>query len=87
MGASCSSPARSAPARPSIHALPVRLREMPGSVRRFFWPLMSLLFVIWIALLLAGPLIDQSENAGVIWLVVWLALPRISGPWWTGSSR
>ncbi len=44
----------------------VRLREMPQSMKPYFWPLMNVLFVIWIAQLLLGPLLARAPNAGAL---------------------
>lgn len=45
---------------------PVRIKELPESFRRYLWPVVSVLFVFWVASLLAGRLLTQ--------LPLWLTL-------------
>jgi hypothetical protein len=48
----------------------VRLKEMPQSIRPYFWPLMNVLFVLWIAQMLLGPLLSHAANGGAITLAL-----------------
>ena len=52
-----------------VSGSPVRLKELPESFRRYLWPVVSVLFVFWIANLLAGRLLTQMPT----WLVLALA--------------
>jgi hypothetical protein len=46
-----------------VRGSPVRLSEMPSSIRPFFWPIINVLFVLWIADLFVRPLLASSANA------------------------
>jgi len=48
----------------------VRLKEMPQSAKPYFWPIMNVLFVFWIARLLLGPLLRGNPNGAAITLAL-----------------
>jgi len=52
----------------------VQLKELPQSVRHFFWPIMNVLFVLWIAGFVVRPLLASVPNAGALMLGLWLVL-------------
>jgi len=43
---------------------PVKIAEIPQSFRRYFWPVVNVLFVVWIAMMLLGVLMQRSP----LWL-------------------
>lgn len=52
----------------------VRLKELPQSVRHYFWPIMNVLFVLWIAGFVLRPAIASVPNGGALTLAVWAVL-------------
>ena len=52
----------------------VRLKELPQSVRHYFWPIMNVLFVLWIAGFVVRPLLASVPNAGALMLGLWAVL-------------
>jgi hypothetical protein len=53
---------------------PVRPRELAASVRRYLWPVVNVLFVLWLLQLLVGPLVRELERGPVIMFLIGLAL-------------
>ena len=53
---------------------PTHIRELPSSLKRYFWPVMNVLFVLWIAQLLLGMVLGSMPNGGVIQMGVTLVL-------------
>ncbi|HEY3445448.1 MAG TPA: hypothetical protein VGK67_03745 [Myxococcales bacterium] len=52
----------------------VQLKELPQSVRHYFWPIMNVLFVLWIAGFVVRPLLHAVPNAGALMLGIWAVL-------------
>ncbi|MGC4116174.1 MAG: hypothetical protein QM765_16675 [Myxococcales bacterium] len=52
----------------------VRIKELPQSVKHYFWPIMNVLFVLWIAGFVVRPLLAAVPNAGALMLGLWAVL-------------
>ncbi|MBI5544673.1 MAG: hypothetical protein HY901_12345 [Deltaproteobacteria bacterium] len=52
----------------------VRLHELPRSVGHYFWPIMNVLFVLWIASFLLRPVVASIPNGETFMLGIWLVL-------------
>lgn len=52
----------------------VRIPELKNSVGHYFWPIMNLLFVLWIAGFLLRPMVASVPNGQVLMLGIWLVL-------------
>lgn len=53
-----------------VRGSPVKLREMPQSIKPFFWPIMNVLFVLFIARLLLMPLLASTGSGGALVLAL-----------------
>ncbi|MBS2030965.1 MAG: hypothetical protein JST54_23890 [Deltaproteobacteria bacterium] len=53
---------------------PTHIRELLTSVKRYFWPVMNVLFVLWIAQLVLGMVLSGLPNGGVIQMGIALVL-------------
>ncbi len=49
-----------------VRGMPVRLREMPQSARPYFWPIMNVAFVFWIADFFIRPVLAQTSSGEAI---------------------
>jgi hypothetical protein len=49
-----------------VRGMPVRLREMPQSARPFFWPIMNVAFVFWVADFFLRPALAQVPSGEAI---------------------
>ena len=56
-----------------VHGSPVSLRELRVSVTRFIWPVLAVLFVLWVAGLLLGAVLARNPNAPFIYRCIRLA--------------
>lgn len=52
----------------------VKLQELPQSVKHYFWPIMNVLFVLWIAGFVLRPVLASVPNAGALMLAIWAVL-------------
>jgi hypothetical protein len=57
-----------------VRGSPVRLREMPQSVRHFFWPILNVAFVFWIAGFLLNPMLAHAPNGKAIHVALRITL-------------
>lgn len=53
---------------------PVRLREMPQSARPYFWPIMNVAFVFWIADFFLRPVLAQAPSGEAILIALYATL-------------
>jgi hypothetical protein len=53
---------------------PVRPRELVMSLRRYLWPVINVMFVFWIAGLIAGAVLGNMQNGGIITIALMVVL-------------
>ena len=56
------------------------LKDLKSSLRAYFWSVMGLLFVFWIAELVVKPLLSGTPNGGVIWAGLQLITAIVLNP-------
>ncbi len=57
-----------------VRGTPVRIKEMPQSARHFFWPIMNVAFVFWIAGYFINPLLAHTPNGDALEIALYATL-------------
>lgn len=67
-----------------VRRSPVRIREMGQSMKPYFWPIMNVLFVLWVAQFLLTPILGAQANAdaflialGAVLFILLNAVPEV----------
>jgi hypothetical protein len=58
--------------RELIHTARVSLRELRNSIGAYFWSILNVFFVIWLARLALSLLVGRTPNAGALMLALWI---------------
>jgi hypothetical protein len=57
-----------------VRGAPVRIKEMPQSARHYFWPIMNVAFVFWIASFFVNPLLARAPNGAALQIALYATL-------------
>jgi hypothetical protein len=64
----------------TVAGAPVRISELQRSIGAYFWSVINLMFVLWIAQWVLDIVLRGNRNAGTLWQIVMLAVVILLNP-------